>query len=88
MPRGGGRGLRGIRPRWARSLDSRDVWLRDGVRVTSPARTVLDLAVSTAPIRLRRIARQAQAEQRVNVRQLLEVLAGTPATAARRSFAP
>jgi len=50
-------------------------WHRDGMRVTSPARTLLDLAAVLPEPALRRAARQAQAERRVNVRQLREILA-------------
>jgi predicted transcriptional regulator of viral defense system len=77
VPRGGGRRIDGIRAHRSR-LDRRDVWIRDGIRVTSPARTILDLAATTHPKPLRRLARQAQAEQRVNVRQLLDVLDRNP----------
>ncbi len=72
-PRAGGREIPGIRAHRCR-IDPRDVWTRDGIRVTSPARTILDLASSMSPRLLRRFVRQAQAEQRVNVRQLLEIL--------------
>lgn len=73
VPRSAGRGIEGI---WThrRALDRRDVWHRGVLRVTSPARTILDLA-ATRPFKpLRRLVRQAQAERTVNVRQLLEVL--------------
>ena len=73
VPRNGGRRIDAIRVHRGR-LDPRDVWVRDGVRVTSPARTLLDLAATLSPTALRRTVRQAQAEQLVNVRQLLEIL--------------
>jgi hypothetical protein len=73
VPRGAGRTIDGIRVHRS-NLDPRDVWTRDGIRVTSPARTILDLAATTGPKALRRMARQAQAEQHVNVRQLLDML--------------
>jgi predicted transcriptional regulator of viral defense system len=73
VPRNGGRKIDGIRVHRSR-LDRRDVWTRDGIRVTSPARTILDLAATTGPKALRRLTRQAQAEQHVNVRQLLDVI--------------
>ena len=69
------RRVAGLRVHRARSLDPRDVWRRDGIRVTSPARTLLDLAAVLPPEALRRAARQAQAERRVNVRQLREIVA-------------
>jgi len=55
-------------------LDPRDVWTRENIRVTSPARTILDLATTRPHKPLRRLVRQAQAEQHVNVRQLLAIL--------------
>ena len=74
VPRAGGRKIDGIRVH-RRNLDPRDVWTRDGIRVTSAARTILDMAATMAAADLRRMVRQAQAERRVNVRQLLDVLA-------------
>lgn len=74
VPRAGGRKIAGIRVH-RRRLDPRDVWTREGIRVTSAARTILDLAATMAPTELRRMVRRAQAERRVNVRQLLDVLA-------------
>jgi hypothetical protein len=43
------RRIAGVRVHRARSLDERDVWQRDGMRVTSPARTLLDLAAVLPP---------------------------------------
>jgi hypothetical protein len=65
----------GVRTHRARCLHRRDVIRRDGIWVTSPARTILDLAATAAPKQLRRMVRQAQVEHRVSVRQLLELLA-------------
>ncbi len=67
--------VHGVRVHRARRLDRRDVIRHGGLWVTSPARTILDLAASAPPRALRRMARQAQVEHRVNVRQLLELLA-------------
>jgi hypothetical protein len=77
VPRAGGRKIAGICVHRSR-LDPRDVWTRGAIRVTSPARTILDLAATLKPKALRRLARQAQAEHRVNVRQLLEVVKRHP----------
>lgn len=77
VPRAGGRKIDGIRVHRSR-LDPNDVWTRDGIRVTCPARTILDLAATMGAKELRRMARQAQAEQRCNVRQLLDVLRRHP----------
>jgi very-short-patch-repair endonuclease len=68
------RRIAGLRVHRARSMDERDALRRDGMRVTSPARTLLDLAAVLPPKALRRAARQAQAELRVNTRQLAEIL--------------
>lgn len=73
VPRSGGRKIDGIRVH-RRSLDRRDIWTRDNIRVTCPARTILDIAATMPAMALRRMVRQAQAEQHVNVRQLLVVL--------------
>lgn len=69
------RAIAGVRIHRARTFDERDVLRRHAIRVTSPARTLLDLAVVLRPHALRTAARRAQAEKRVNVRQLAEILA-------------
>jgi len=72
----------------SRSLDRRDVMRCDGIPLTSPPRTALDLSATTAPRALRRMIRQAQAEKRVNIRQLLDLLSranGHPGAAALRA---
>ncbi|HEX4344046.1 MAG TPA: type IV toxin-antitoxin system AbiEi family antitoxin domain-containing protein [Solirubrobacteraceae bacterium] len=70
----GTRRIAGIRVHRARALHERDVVRRLGIRVTSPARTLLDLAAILPPRVLRAAARRAQAEKRVSVRQLVEVV--------------
>lgn len=74
VPRAGGRKIDGIRVH-RRQLDPRDVWTREGIRVTRPARTILDVAATMPAAALRRMVRQAQAERIVTMRQLLDVLA-------------
>lgn len=69
----GGRRIDGIKAHRSK-LDGRDVWTRENIAVTSPARTILDIAATKPQKPLRRMVRQAQAEQHVNVRQLLEIL--------------
>jgi hypothetical protein len=77
VPRSGGRKIEGIHVHRSQ-LDPRDVWTRSSIRVTSPARTILDVA-ATKPFKpLRRMIRQALAEQKVNVRQLLDILRRYP----------
>jgi predicted transcriptional regulator of viral defense system len=71
---GARRRIAGVRVYRARRLDRRDVRPRDGILVTSPARTLLDLAAVLAPQALKRAVRQAQADHDVNTRQLADVL--------------
>ncbi len=82
------RAVRGIRVHRARSLHWRDVTHHHGIPVTAPERTLLDLATVLSPDELRAAARRAQAEHRVNVRQLLECIErsnGHPGTGALRA---
>jgi elongation factor P len=58
-----------------RSLDLDDTTRHHGIPVTSPARTLLDLAATLDHRPLRAAARRAQSLHRVNVRQLAETLA-------------
>lgn len=67
--------VRGVRVRRARNLDRRDIVRHDGIWVTTPARTLLDLAASVGARVLRRLVRQAQVERRTNLRQLHDMLA-------------
>ncbi len=80
--------VRGIRVHRARSLHWRDVKHHDGIPVTAPERTLLDLATVLSPEALRTAARRAQAAQQVSVRQLLECIDrsnGHPGTGALRA---
>ncbi|MGH2942659.1 MAG: endonuclease domain-containing protein, partial [Solirubrobacteraceae bacterium] len=74
VPRSGPRHVNGVRVHRSRGLDRRDVIRHDGIWVTSPARTLLDLAADMPLRALRRMIRRAQVEHRVSVRQVLEVL--------------
>jgi predicted transcriptional regulator of viral defense system len=76
----GGRSQEGIRVHRTQGLEASDRMRREGVPVTSPARTLLDLAAILSYASLRRAVRQAQALQRISVRQLTERLG----TAGRR----
>ena len=64
----------GLRVHRARRLDARDVKRKDAIRVTSPARTLLDLAGAITPVALRRAIRQALGDRLVTVAQLAGVL--------------
>ncbi|MEA2191580.1 MAG: hypothetical protein QOI73_1701 [Solirubrobacteraceae bacterium] len=58
----------------SRALE-RDVLVRDAIRVTTPARTLLDLAAVLPEKALRALARRAQAQHVVSIRQILELVA-------------
>jgi very-short-patch-repair endonuclease len=70
----GTRAHRGVRVHRTAALAQHD-WLRfDGVPITSPLRTLLDLAAVVDEKTLRRAVRRAQGLRRVTVRQLAEAL--------------
>lgn len=83
--RGGGRRRAGIRARYTH-VDPRDVWRRDNILVTSPARTTLDLAAELTGKQLRRMVRQAFADGIVSVRQLTDILDRSPRHRGARSL--
>jgi hypothetical protein len=58
----------------SRTLDRVDVWSRDGIEVTSPARTALDVAATTRTPDLRRMVRQGYVDKLLNIRVLLDLL--------------
>jgi Protein of unknown function (DUF559) len=66
---------RGIRVHRTEALDPVDVGLHQGITITSPARTLVDLAGALDYRRLRRVVRQAQSLRHVDVRQLAEAVA-------------
>jgi hypothetical protein len=63
-----------LRVHRTRSLDPRDVGKQDGIPVTAPVRTVLDLAATLNDRSLRGAIRRAQSVRQVNLSQLLEFL--------------
>ncbi len=75
VPRTGTRIHAGLRVHRTSTLDPPDLARQRGIPVTSPARTLMDLAAQLPARPLRRAVRQAQALQRVNTRQLVEALA-------------
>jgi len=82
------RRVEGIRVHRARSLHWRDVTHHQGIPVTSPERTLLDLATVLPAPQLRSAARRAQAAQQVSIPQLLQVVErsnGHPGTGALRA---
>jgi very-short-patch-repair endonuclease len=60
---------------------------RDGIPVTSAARTLLDLASVLSYTSLRRAVREAMGQQRVAIRQLVEILARLGPRRGSRNFA-
>jgi hypothetical protein len=74
VPSSGTRVHSGIRVHRTQTLDSVDARRHRGIRVTAPARTLLDLASVLDHQRLRRAIRQAQSLRLVNLRQLVDVL--------------
>ncbi|MFL5905663.1 MAG: DUF559 domain-containing protein [Solirubrobacteraceae bacterium] len=77
----------GLHVHRTRVLAPIDVARHAGIPVTSPARTLLDLAAIVPYRQLRRAIRQAQSLYRVSVRQLLEVLARLGPRRGTRNFA-
>ncbi|MDX6677793.1 MAG: hypothetical protein QOE31_1845 [Solirubrobacteraceae bacterium] len=73
VPSGGARDIDGLRVHRSRTVQ-RDVLVRDGLRVTTPARTLLDLAATLPEKGLRSVVRRAQAQGAVSIRQILELL--------------
>jgi very-short-patch-repair endonuclease len=65
----------GLRIHRTTTLDRDDTTRHRGISVTSPARTLLDLAATLDHAPLRSATRRAQSLHRVNVRQLVDVLA-------------
>src|ERR687895_679332 len=65
---------RRIRVHRTQTLDPQDVARYRGIPITSPARTLMDLAGSLDYRRLRRAVRQAQSLRHVELRQLTEAL--------------
>jgi very-short-patch-repair endonuclease len=89
------RSRRGLRVHQVRRLDPRDVTVRDGIPVTSLARTLLDIAETESPARLERALEQAERMKRLDFRELEAVLRRNPGrrglkalTAAVKDFDP
>lgn len=71
------------RVRW---LDARDVRVRDGFRVTSPARTILDLAACSSGRDLERAVAEARVNGLIRERQLRQVLSRYPGRRGSRAL--
>jgi very-short-patch-repair endonuclease/predicted transcriptional regulator of viral defense system len=70
----GRRARPGIRFHTARSLDSRDTMRIRGIPTTTPARAILEIAPQLSDRRLKRLVRQAQAENLASISQFAETL--------------
>lgn len=64
----------GIRFHRARSVDAKDITHRHGIRCSTPARAILEVAPQLSDRRLKRLVRKAQAERLASVRQIADVL--------------
>src|SRR5204863_2926424 len=71
VPRRGVRGCPGIRVHYSSVLGARDVMRHEGIPVTTPARTLVDLAGVVNDNLLRTAVRRALAKRRVGIRQLV-----------------
>jgi hypothetical protein len=68
----------GITVHRAAGLLRRDIWTRQGIRVTSPARTLLDSAPSMPPKSLTRRVNDARRQDLVQLEQLADVVTRFP----------
>ena len=64
----------GIRPHRTTALPTCDVVVRHGLRVTTPARTLLDLAASTPRTQLERLTEEAQVQRLASPAEILAVI--------------
>jgi very-short-patch-repair endonuclease len=81
------RSHRGVRVHRSLVLDRGDITRREGIPVTMPARTLLDLASVFDYSRLRRATRQAQSLRRVSIPQLVDILGRLGARRGSRKLA-
>jgi hypothetical protein len=83
---GRSRGRPGLRVYRTRQLDPRETRRREGVPVTAPARTLLDLATLISERDLARAVEEAQVLRLVTPRELAHIAGrGRPGSAALRS---
>jgi very-short-patch-repair endonuclease len=78
----------GIRPHRANRLPASDVVVRYGLRITSPARTLLDLAATSPRDELERLVEEAQVQRLASpaaLRAVIERGAGRPGVAKLRA---
>jgi very-short-patch-repair endonuclease len=80
----------GIRPHRTAALDACDVAVRHGLRVTTPARTLVDLAATTPPAELERLVEEMQVQGLASPAEILEAIrrgAGRPGVRKLRAVA-
>jgi very-short-patch-repair endonuclease len=80
------RGHAGITIHRVRGLDRRDWLVRDGLRLTSVPRTLLDLAEILPERQLRKAAQEAARERRFNNRAIAELLDRSPGRRGHRQL--
>lgn len=83
----GGRLREGILFHRSRSRRPRDVTRHYGMRVTTPARALLEIAPQLSDHRLRRVVRKAEAERRGTLEQIADVLSRANGHRATRRLA-
>jgi hypothetical protein len=74
----GDRRLKEVRLHWVTNLLKRDVFTEKGIRVTSPARTLLDKAPSLRPRSLNRAVNNARHEELLALKDLADVVSRFP----------
>jgi len=79
IPRSNARSRPGVRIHLTQSLDPKDIRHRDGLRVTSPARTIIDLAADSSSTELEHATSEAVAQRLMTDIELQEALDRTPA---------
>lgn len=84
--RGGGGSHRGIAIHRVRALDQRDWLVMDGIPITTPERTLLDLAEVLTERQLRRAAQEAARERRFNFGAISELLDRSPGRRGQRQL--
>ena len=87
VPGGGTRGPEGVIVHRSTILTPNDLWVHDGLPVTSPARALLDHAAEAATRELERMLDTALVRRRVDLRQINDVLARAGRHAGRASLA-
>jgi hypothetical protein len=80
------RRVKGVRNYWTRDLHERDRRRHRGIPVTSPERTLLDLAATMPDMPLRRAMSRAQALRLTSPRQLAAILDRTTVRPGRRRY--